>query len=62
MGKFKVGGGENPVHKSNTAHPFGSAAGMKATSKFAKSAATGATAASRPGMRSANPVMKSKKV
>jgi hypothetical protein len=61
-GTFKVGGGENPVHKSTTSHPFGSAAGMKGSSKFGKSQATGPTAASRPGMRSANPAMKSKKV
>lgn len=31
----KVGGGENPMHLSNTAHPFGSAKGMKGSSKFA---------------------------
>lgn len=31
----KIGGGVNPMHLSNTAHPFGSAKGMKAKSKFA---------------------------
>jgi hypothetical protein len=61
-GTFKVGGGDNPMHKKTDGHPFGSAAGRKASSKFGKSEATGPTAASRPGMRSANPAMKSKKV
>lgn len=60
-GTFRVGGGQNHVHKSDTAHPFGSAHGMRATSKFAKSEATGPTAASRPGFRSANPSMKTAK-
>ena len=32
----KVGGGVDPQHLSNTKHPFGSARGMKATSKLAR--------------------------
>lgn len=34
-GTSGVGGGANPMHLSDTKHPFGSARGMKATSKFA---------------------------
>lgn len=32
----KIGGGVNPMHLSNSKHPFGSASGMKAKSKFAR--------------------------
>lgn len=60
MSKSKVGGGLNSMHLSDTAHPF-TKGPFKGSSKSAKSQATGATAASRPGFRSANAAMKSKK-
>jgi hypothetical protein len=34
-GTFKVGGGIDPMHLTNTKHPFGSARGMKTVAKFA---------------------------
>jgi hypothetical protein len=37
-----VGGGVNSMHLSNTSHPFGTAAGMKGSSKHAKMAALSA--------------------
>jgi len=37
----KIGGGVNHMHLSNTAHPFGSAAGMKAKSKFSRTTGVG---------------------
>lgn len=35
-GTKAVGGGANSMHLSDTKHPFGSAKGMKAVSKFAR--------------------------
>lgn len=52
-----MGGGIDPVHLSDTAHPFNKGP-FKGSSKTAKSAATGATAASRAGFISANSAMK----
>lgn len=40
-GTKSVGGGTNSMHLSDTKHPFGSAGGMKGTSKFAKTTGVG---------------------
>ncbi|HZQ44462.1 MAG TPA: hypothetical protein VFA99_14500 [Acidobacteriaceae bacterium] len=57
----KVGGGVDPMHLSNTAHPFGSARGMKATSKFAKTVGVGPNPGGNGDKISANAAMKKKR-
>ena len=69
-GNARVGGGINPMHLTNDKHPFGVRGGSDEKNqngstgrpKFAHSEACGATARDRPGMRSANAAMKTKKV
>ena len=54
----KVGGGVNPMHLSNTAHPFGSAAGRKASSKFARTTGVGPNPGGEGNQISANSARK----
>lgn len=56
-----VGGGVNAMHLSNDKHPFGSAKGMKATSKFAKMSGVGANPGGQGDKISANAAMKKKR-
>lgn len=61
MAGSKVGGGVNAVHLSNDKHPFGSAKGMKATSKFGKMSGVGPNPGGQGDKISANASMKKKR-
>jgi hypothetical protein len=56
----KVGGGVNPMHLSDTAHPF-SKGPFKGSSKFAKTVGVGPNPGGEGNMVSANAAMKTKR-